>query len=203
MMWRLAKKMMKTICVFCGSSDNIHPDYKQAGRLMGRTLAENSISVVFGGGRDGVMGAVADGALQAGGEVIGVLIESMNTPALAHPGVTRMEVLATMHERKARMHTLADGFIVLPGGLGTLEELFEMITWKQIGVHEKPIGLLNVRRYFDPLHAMLLHAEREGFVFREHRQMLLSAEEPQSLLNALEGHQHPGEAVRRWMRWDE
>ena len=194
---------MESICVFCGSSDNIHPDYKQAGRLTGRVLAENGISIVFGGGRDGVMGAVADGALDVGGKVTGVLIESMNIPAIAHPGITRMEVAATMHERKARMQALADAFIVLPGGLGTLEELFEMITWKQIGVHEKPIGLLNVRGYFDPLQAMLLHAEREGFLFSEHRQMLLSAEEPQTLLDTIKGHQHPGEAARRWMRQDE
>lgn len=194
---------METICVFCGSSDNIHPEYKQAGRLMGRALAENGLRLVFGGGRVGVMGAVADGALEAGGAVIGVLIESMNTSALAHPGVTRMEIAATMHERKAQMHALADGYVILPGGLGTFEELFEAITWEQIGIHEKPIGLLNIRGYFDPLQAMLLHAEHEGFLFPEHRQMLLSAAEPQALLNILKAHQHPADAVKRWMKQDE
>jgi uncharacterized protein (TIGR00730 family) len=193
---------METICVFCGSSDNIHPDYKKAARLMGHTLAENGIRIIFGGGRDGMMGAVANGALEAGGTVIGVLIESLNTPALAHPDLTELKVAVTMHERKAHMHALADAFIVLPGGLGTLDELFETLTWEQLGIHEKPIGLLNVRGYFDPLQTMLMHIEREGFVFAEHRQMLLSAEEPQALLDALKQHQHPGEAVRRWMRRD-
>jgi uncharacterized protein (TIGR00730 family) len=197
------KKEMKTICVFCGSSDNIHADFKLAGRLMGRVLAENGLRLIFGGGRSGVMGAVADGVLQAGGEAIGVLIESMNTPALAYPGLTRLDVLATMHERKAHMHSLAEAFIALPGGLGTFDELFETLTWGQIGVHEKPVGLLNVRGYFDPLLAMLLHAEREGFVFAEHREMLLTAEEPQALLDALKKHQHPRQAVKRWMKQDE
>ncbi len=191
---------MKTICVFCGSSDDIHPDFKLSGRLMGRVLAENGLRLIFGGGRSGVMGAVADGALEAGGQVIGVLIDSMNTPALAHPGLTRLDVLPTMHERKAHMHTQADGFIALPGGLGTFDELFETLTWGQIGVHEKPVGLLNMRGYFDPLLALLLHAEREGFIFPEHRQMLLTAEEPQALLDALKNHQHPRQAVKRWMR---
>ena len=191
---------MKTICVFCGSSDDIHPDFKLAGRLMGRVLAENGLRLVYGGGRSGVMGALADGALQAGGEVIGVIVKSMNTPALAHPGLTRLHVAADMHERKAHMHALADGFIALPGGLGTFDELLETLTWAQIGVHEKPVGLLNVRGYFDPLLALLLHAEREGFVFHEHREMLLTAKEPQALLDALQKHQHPAQAVKRWMR---
>ena len=191
---------METICVFCGSSDDIHPDFKLAGRLMGRVLAENGLRLVYGGGRSGVMGALADGALQAGGEVIGVIVKSMNTPALAHPGLTRLHVAADMHERKAHMHALADGFIALPGGLGTFDELLETLTWGQIGVHEKPVGLLNVRGYFDPLLALLLHAEREGFVFHEHREMLITATHPQVLLDALKKHQHPAQAVKRWMR---
>ena len=194
---------MKTICVFCGSSDNIHPEFKLAAQGMGRVLAENGLRLVFGGGNRGMMGAVADGALQAGGEVIGVLIESMSTPAIAHPGLTRLDVLPTMHERKAQMYSLSDGFIALPGGLGTFDELFEVITWGQIGVHEKPVGLLDVRGYFKPLLAMLAHAEREGFVFAEHRQMLRTAEDPQTLLNALKNHQHPRAAVKRWMKQDQ
>jgi hypothetical protein len=194
---------VKTICVFCGSSDDIHPDFKLAGRLMGRVLAENGLRLVYGGGRSGVMGVLADGALQAGGEVIGVIVKSMNTPALAHPGLTRLHVAADMHERKAHMHALADGFIALPGGLGTFDELLETLTWAQIGVHEKPVGLLNVRGYFDPLLALLLHAEREGFVFSEHREMLITATHPQVLLDALKKHQHPAQAVKRWMRQDE
>jgi uncharacterized protein (TIGR00730 family) len=194
---------MNSVCIFCGSSDKIHPDFKHAGRLMGRTLAENGLRLIYGGGRTGIMGAVADGALQAGGEVIGVIVESMNTHALAHTTLTSLDVTLTMHERKARMHALADGFIALPGGLGTFDELFETLTWGQIGVHEKPVGLLNVRNYFDPLFEMLLHAEREGFVFAEHRNMLAIANEPQALLDAMKNHQHPRQAVRRWMRQDE
>ena len=181
----------------------VHPDFKLAAHQMGRVLAENGLRLIFGGGRDGVMGALAAGALAAGGEVVGVLIESMNTPAMAYTGLTRLDVLTTMHERKARMHSLADGFIALPGGLGTLDELFETLTWGQIGIHEKPVGLLNVRGYFDPLLALLLHAEREGFIYAEHREMLHTADDPQTLLDALKNYQHPRQAVRRWMRQDE
>jgi len=194
---------MKAICVYCGSADAIHPDFLLAGRQMGRTLAENGLRLIFGGGKTGIMGAVADGTLEAGGEVFGVIVESMNTPALAHAGLTRLEVTPTIHERKARMYALADGYIALPGGFGTFDELFETITWGQIGVHEKPIGLLNVRNYFEPLMAMVLHAEREGFIFPEHRKMLCLANAPQELLDCMSNHQHPSAAVKRWMRQDE
>ncbi len=194
---------MDSICVYCGSADKIHPDFKHSGRLMGRILAENGLRLIYGGGRTGLMGALAEGTLEAGGEVIGVILESMNTPALAHMGLTNLEVTATMHQRKARMHALADGFIALPGGLGTFDELFETLTWAQIGVHAKPVGLLNVRQYFDPLLEMLLHAEREGFIFEEHRKMVSIADEPQALLDAMKKHQHPTEAGKRWMRQDQ
>ena len=193
---------MKSICVYCGSADHVHPDYLQAGRLMGQTLAQNGIRLVFGGGKTGIMCAVADGALQAGGEVIGVIIESMNTPALAHTGLTRLEVTPTIHERKSRMYSLSDGYIALPGGFGTFDELFETITWGQIGIHEKPIGLLNTRNYYVPLLAAIQHAEAEGFIFAEHRQMLCTANDPAELLACMRNHQHPTEAVRRWMRQD-
>ncbi|NCP85890.1 MAG: TIGR00730 family Rossman fold protein [Anaerolineae bacterium CG_4_9_14_3_um_filter_57_17] len=191
---------MNSICVYCGSSDDIHPDYKDAGRQMGRLLAENSITLVYGGGKTGIMGALAEGALAAGGQVIGVIVESMNTPALAQGGLTRLEVTATIHQRKARMYELAEGYIALPGGFGTFDELFETITWGQIGIHQKPIGLLNVRGYFDPLTAVIDHAQREGFIFPEHRQLLCMADSPVRLLDAMQQHQHPVEAVRRWMR---
>ena len=193
---------MKSICVYCGSADDIHPDYKLTGRQMGRTLAENGIRLIFGGGKTGIMGAVADGALDAGGEVFGVIVESMNTPALAHMGLTRLEVTPTIHERKARMYELADGYIALPGGFGTFDELFETITWSQIGVHAKPIGLLNARDYFDPLMNMVLHAEKEGFIFPEHRQMLCISAAPQELLDCMANHHQDTEAVKRWMRQD-
>lgn len=170
---------------------------------MGKTLAEKGIRLIFGGGKTGVMGAVADGALNAGGEVFGVIVESMNTPALAHMGLTRLEVTPTIHERKARMYALADGYIALPGGYGTFDELFETLTWAQIGVHEKPVGLLNIRNYFNPLWSMLLHAEKEGFIFAEHLQMLYLEESPQKLLDDMQKHQHPVDAVKRWMRQDQ
>jgi uncharacterized protein (TIGR00730 family) len=191
---------MKSICVYCGSADVIHPDFRLAGLNMGRTLAERGLDLIYGGGKTGIMGAVADGALEAGGKVIGVIVESMNTPALAHMGLTRLEVTPTIHERKARMYALAEGYIALPGGFGTFDELFETLTWGQIGVHEKPVGLLNVRNYFELFMAMILHAEKEGFVFAEHRKMICLADSPQELLDCMGKHQHPVAAVKRWMR---
>ncbi len=167
---------------------------------MGRLLAEKGITLVYGGGKTGLMGAVADGALEGGGEAVGVIITSMNSPELAHVGLTKMEVLPDMHARKRRMHELAEGYIALPGGFGTFDELFEALTWGQIGEHEKPIGLLNVKNYYVPLLAALDHAVKEGFVFREHREGICCETDPQSLLDAMEKHQHPHEAVRRWMR---
>jgi uncharacterized protein (TIGR00730 family) len=191
---------MKSICVYCGSADHVHPDYLLAARQMGETLARRGLTLIYGGGRTGLMGSLADGVLESGGQVIGVIVESMNTPALAHPGVTRMEVTPLIHQRKARMYELADAYIALPGGYGTLDELFETLTWAQIGVHAKPVGLLNVSGYFDPLLAMLDRAEKEGFVFPEHRQSLLCASDPGALLDAMKNHEPPVEAVKRWMR---
>ena len=191
---------MKSICVFCGSSDSVHADYLTAARQMGKTLAERGIRLIFGGGKTGLMGAVADGVLEAGGEVIGVIIPSMNTKALAHDGLTRMEVPLTMHARKAKMHELADGYIALPGGFGTFDELFETVTWAQTGAHEKPVGLLNIRNYYAPLMAAIDHAVQEGFVFQEHRDVLFMEEEPGALINRMERYEHPHAAVKRWMR---
>ncbi|KAF0109031.1 MAG: hypothetical protein FD146_75 [Anaerolineaceae bacterium] len=191
---------MKSICVYCGSADGISPDFLSAARLTGLTLARRGLALVYGGGRTGLMGAVADGALEGGGEVTGVIVESMNTPALAHPGLTRLEVAPTIHERKRRMYELSDGYIALPGGFGTLDELFETLTWAQIGVHEKPVGLLNVGGYYDPLLQMLDRAEAEKFLFPEHRRSLLCHADPSRLLDLMAEHQHPHEAVKRWMR---
>lgn len=193
---------MKRICVYCGSSDSVHPDYLAAARRMGAALARRGLALVYGGGKTGLMGAVADGALASGGEAIGVIVESMNTPALAHPGLTRLEVTARIHERKARMYELADGFVALPGGFGTFDELFETLTWAQIGEHDKPVGLLNVRNYYDRLLAALDLAVDEGFVFAEHRRIIACDSDPESLLDRLGNHRHPAEAVRRWMRQD-
>ncbi len=163
-------------------------------------MAERGIRLVYGGGKTGLMGAVANGALAAGGEVIGIITTSMNTPALAHNDLTRMDVVRGMHARKARMHKLAGGYIALPGGFGTFDELFEAVTWGQIGAHEKPIGLLNVKDYYVPLLAAIDHAVQEGFIFPEHRDALHCDADPRKLLDAMEGHQHPRDAVKRWLR---
>jgi len=191
---------MKSICVFCGSADAVHADYIKGARLMGRTLAERGIRLIYGGGKTGLMGAVADAVLDAGGEVIGVIIPSMNTAALAHQKLTRMDVVDHMHSRKARMHELADGYIALPGGFGTWDELFETVTWAQTGAHEKPVGLLNVKNYYAPLIAAIDHAVAEGFVFVEHRKALFCESDPNKLLDTMALYEHPHEAVKRWMR---
>ena len=191
---------LKSICVYCGSSDAVSPDYLSAARQMGRVLAGHGLRLIYGGGKTGLMGAVADGALRAGGEAIGVIIPSMNTPALAYTNLTHMDVVPDMHARKARMHELSDGYIALPGGFGTFDELFETITWGQTGAHEKPVGLLNVKNYYAPLLVALEHAVKEGFVFREHLDVLACESDPEKLLEAMSNHRHPYEAVRRWMR---
>jgi len=191
---------MKSICVFCGSSDSVHADYMTAAYQMGKLLAEKGIRLVYGGGKTGLMGAVANGAVDAVGEVIGVIIPSMNTTALAHTGITRMDVAPDMHGRKARMHELADGYIALPGGYGTWDELFETVTWAQTGAHEKPVGLLNVREYYNLLLAAMDHAVAEGFIYPEHRKALFCESDPNQLLNAMEKYVHPREAVKRWLK---
>ena len=193
---------MKSICVFCGSSDAVSLDYLAAARQMGRVLAGSGLCLIYGGGKTGLMGAVADGALEGGGEVIGVIIPSMNTPALAYTNLTRMDVVPDMHARKARMHELSDGYIALPGGFGTFDELFETLTWGQTGAHEKPVGLLNVKDYYLPLLAALKHSVQEGFVFQEHLDALVYETDPEKLLDAMSNHRHPHEAVKRWMRED-
>ena len=191
---------MNSICVFCGSSDSVHADYLSVARTMGIVLAERGIQLIYGGGKTGLMGAVADGVLGAGGEVIGVIIPSMHTKSLAHDGLTQMDVTPDMHARKARMHELADGYIAMPGGYGTFDELFETLTWAQTGAHEKPVGLLDIRNYYTPLLAAIDHAVNEGFIFHEHRNVLFCESAPNKLLDALAGYNHPHDAVKRWMR---
>jgi hypothetical protein len=171
--------------VFCGSSPGTHPGYAQAARTVGRLLAEESIGLVYGGGKTGLMGEVADAALRAGGEVIGVIPEHLQARDVAHDGLSDLRVVGTMHERKAIMADLADGFIGLPGGLGTLEEVFEMATWSQLGIHVKPLGLLNVRGYYDLMDGFLGRAVEEGFLRAEHRALVLISSESTTLLAAL------------------
>lgn len=190
---------MKAVCVFCGSSDEVGEKYIQAARTMGDVMAARGLQLVFGGGSTGLMGAVADAVLDAGGEVIGVLPEHFNKPELAHNRLTRLELVDGMHARKARMAELADAFIALPGGFGTLEEFFEILTWAQIGLHTKPVGLLNVYSYFDDLLKFLEHANKEGFTFWEHQKLYRQAGDPEELLDALAAYQSP-EGLERWMQ---
>lgn len=165
---------------------------------MGQALAARGIRLAYGAGSTGLMGALADGVLAAGGQVIGVIPRLFATPTLMHNRLTRLEIVESMHARKARLAELADAFIGLPGGYGTFEELFEILTWAQIGLHRKPVGLLNARRYFDPLLNLVDHALAEGFLYAEHRLLLIQAEEPQALLDALENHRYP-DGLERWL----
>lgn len=182
---------MTRICVFCGSSEGARPEYADAARALASELARRKIGLVYGGGSVGLMGVLADTALAAGGEVIGVIPGPLASRELAHPGLTEMRVVGSMHERKATMAALADGFVALPGGLGTFEETLEILTWAQLGIHRKPVGVLNVEGYWDGLLRMLSHAVREGFVRREYLALLLFADGPADLLDRIETWQPP------------
>jgi uncharacterized protein (TIGR00730 family) len=189
---------MKRICVYCGSSDRIPEHYLEAAYEMGRVIADQGITLVYGAGSTGMMGAVANGAIGAGGEVWGVIPKIFDTPQLAHKGLARYEVVETMHVRKARMAELSDGFIALPGGLGTFEELFEIVTWAQIGLHQKPVGLLNTNGYYDHILAMIAHADAEGFIYSEHRDFFNSADQPATLIEKLFQYQFPA-GLEKWV----
>lgn len=180
---------MKRICIFCGSRVGTRPEYRNAARTFGRLLASQHIGIVYGGGSVGLMGALADAALGAGGEVIGVIPRFLMNREIDHRGLTAMHVVDSMHERKAQMAELADAFVMLPGGVGTYEEYIEALTWAQLGLHLKPCGILNVAGYYDAFLAMLDHAVREGFIQPEHRAMLLVERDPESLLAALRRHE--------------
>ena len=171
------------ICVFAGSSAGVRPTYAVVADELGRLLASRGIGVVYGGAKIGLMGAVADAALDAGGRVIGVIPQALVEREVAHEHLSTLHVVSSMHERKALMSSLADAFIALPGGLGTLEELFEIATWGQLGLHRKPCGLLNVHGYFDPLLTFIERTVAERFVRREHAAMLSVASTPADLLD--------------------
>ena len=175
---------IRSVCVFCGASSGRDAAYADAARAVGDTLARRGIRLVYGGGRLGLMGAVADAALAAGGEVVGVIPRGLVDRELAHPGVTELVVVETLHERKAGMAARADAFVALPGGLGTLEELAEVLSWAQLDLHEKPIGVLDVAGYFGRLEAFLDHAVGEGFIAERHRRLLLRATSVDELLAA-------------------
>ena len=181
--------ILKRICVFCGSSPGARPEYAAAAGNVGRLLAQRKIGLVFGGGKVGLMGHVAQAAREAGGEVIGVIPRALLEKKVACTGLADLRVVTTMHERKALMAELSDGFMALPGGLGTLEEIFEILTWAQLGMHEKPCGLLNVGNYFTPLLAFLDRVVAEGFLDAAHRSAILAAKDAEELLRQFEAHQ--------------
>lgn len=188
---------MQRICVFCGSSPGATPVYMEQARLLGQTLARRAITLVYGGASIGTMGAVADAALDAGGEVIGVIPRALQELEIAHTRLTHLHVVASMHERKALMAELSEGFIALPGGAGTLEEIFEVWTWAQLGMHRKPCGLLNVAHYYDALLTFLDHMVDQRFVRIENRAMLMVAADPDTLLNQFATYQPPN--VPKWI----
>jgi uncharacterized protein (TIGR00730 family) len=176
---------MKRVCVFAGSSLGLRPSYRRAAEELGRTIAKRGMDVVFGGGRVGLMGALADAALGAGGQVIGVIPAALEAKELGHTGLTELRVVTSMHERKATMADLSDGFVALPGGWGTLDELFEILTWGQLGLHAKPCGVLNVDGYFDRLLSFMQHLVDERFVRPENAAMVSVATAPDALLNLM------------------
>jgi uncharacterized protein (TIGR00730 family) len=183
------------ICIFCGSSSGVRPEYAAAARETGTLLARRGIGMVFGGGRVGLMGLAADAALAGGGEVVGVIPRALVEREVAHQRLTEQHVVETMHERKALMAKLTDAFVALPGGAGTYEELFEIWTWAQLGIHRKPLGVLDVSGYFGPLLSMADHAVQEGFMRPEYRAMLQVARDPSELLDKLAAYRPP---EHRW-----
>jgi uncharacterized protein (TIGR00730 family) len=189
---------VKRLCVFCGSNVGARSTYARMAREMASELFRRRLGVVYGGGGIGLMGVLADAMLALGGEVIGVIPRPLATKELAHPGLTEMHVVESMHERKALMASLADGFVAMPGGLGTFEETLEVLTWSQLGIHRKPIGLLNVDGYYDGLLSMISHAIGEGFVPLEYGALSVSASTPLALLDLLEAWRPP-DFPGRWL----
>ena len=190
-------RTLQRVCVFTGSSAGIRVEYREAAQRFGRLLAERGIGLVYGGARVGLMGAVADATLASGGTVVGVIPQGLVNKEIAHTGLTDLRVVASMHERKAAMAELSDAFVALPGGWGTLEEFFEVLTWSQLGLHRKACGLLNVAGYFDGLLAFADHAVNERFLRQQNREMVLVAAEPAQLLDRLTRYEPP--AVEKWL----
>jgi uncharacterized protein (TIGR00730 family) len=184
-------KKFHSVCVYCGSAKGNNPVYADAAKALGRALVQHNLSLVYGGGHVGLMGIVADAVLDAGGEVTGVIPKALMDTEVGHERLTRLLVVKDMHERKALMAEHADGFIAMPGGIGTLEELFETLTWAQLGFHEKPIGLLNVAGFYDPLIEFLRHQTSQGFLRAEHKDLLLVETEPDPLIAELKNFTMP------------
>lgn len=179
---------LKSICVFCGSQAGARPEYLEAARTLGAMLADSRMALVYGGGRVGMMGAVADAALARGGRVIGVIPTHLMRPEHAHEALTDLQIVSSMHERKRRMAEQCDAFVVLPGGYGTLDEMFEMLTWLQLQIQAKPVGIVNVEGYFDPLLRFVRHAADEGFIRPQHWDLLIVERNPHLLLERLRLH---------------
>ena len=188
---------METVCVFCGSREGSRLAYADAARRTGREIARRGLGLVYGGGRVGLMGAVADAALEEGGEVVGVITEALISKEIAHAGLTKLHVVGSMHERKMLMVDLSDGFVTLPGGYGTLEEFFEVLSWAQLSIHEKPCGLLNVDGFWNPLSTLCYHTVTEGFVDPSHRSLVLMEGDPNALLERRERYTPP--ETRKWV----
>jgi uncharacterized protein (TIGR00730 family) len=189
--------MLQRVCVFCGSSSGFPPTYAQATRDLGRQLAQRKLELVYGGGKVGLMGALADASLAEGGHVIGVIPQMLVDKEIAHRGLTELRVVGSMHDRKALMSDLADAFIALPGGYGTWEEFFEVLTWTQLGLQRKPCALLNVNGYYDSLLSMAARAHDEGFLRDLHRDLILADTDPVRLLDRLDTYEMP--RVEKWI----
>ena len=192
---------MRSVCVYCGSSAGDRPEYVEAARSLGRALAQRGIELVYGGAQVGLMGQVANAVLEHGGRVIGVIPQMLVRKEIAHASLTALHVTASMHERKQKMADLAEGFIALPGGIGTFEELFEIWTWGQLGLHRRPCGLLNVAGYYDDLVRFLDHATASGFIRAEQRAMLSVESDVDALLARFDRYTAP--AVEKWLRREE
>jgi hypothetical protein len=192
---------VRRVCVYAGSNPGTDPAYADAARALAATMAERGLGLVYGGGKVGLMGVLADTILEHGGEAIGVMPQALIDREIGHPNLTELAVVGSMHERKAKMAELADGFVAVPGGIGTLEELVEVYTWSQLGIHDNGCGLLNVRGYYDGLAAFLDHAVGEGFLRAQHRAVLTVAEDPGELLDALANFTPP--RVGKWLELDQ
>ena len=192
---------MKKICVYCGSNPGLNPRFREAAIELGNELVARDLGLVYGGASVGIMGVIADTVLAGGGEVTGVIPLALNEKEIAHPGLTKLHVVASMHERKALMAELADGFIALPGGWGTIEEIFEVLTWAQLGFHQKPCGLLNEQGYYDHLFAFLEHAIEQQFVNAEYWPMLMMKPDAASILDAFSIYKAPN--VKKWIQTSE
>jgi uncharacterized protein (TIGR00730 family) len=195
----MSERRLECICVFCGSSPGARPIYVQAARRLGQTLARRGLTLVYGGAKVGTMGQLAQAALDAGGRVIGVIPRALVDMEVAHTGLSDLRVVASMHERKALMTDLSDAFIALPGGLGTIDEFFEVLCWSQLGLHAKPCGLLNVEGYYDRLIAFLDHSVEEQFVRATHRDLVLVEQDAETLLDAFVSYRAPKTDKAAWI----